>query len=587
MTLGTGPEPEATPAPEPGPAARDEAEARRPSRPSRAIGRPELVVLLAILALAALTRLPGIADRGRWDADQGHDMLELRGLVVDGRLPLLGPKTSIGTFHHGAVYYYLLAPAAAVSAADPVAVTGEIALFGIAAVAGAWWLARLVGGRLAGAVAGVLAAVSPAGIDESTFIWNPNLIPAAAALAFGAAVMARRSGQARWWVACGIGAMVTMQCHVLGVVIALPLAWAWASDLIARRRGRREARGAIRGGLGAGLVIAAGFLPLLAYELGHGFAETRGILDYLASGGRPAGAGILERVALVGLRSVTWPFTGLITDRILVSLAVAITVALLVAVALVGRRRDDALGGALGRGVIGGATSGEPGGAIERGPGPDVPTARWLAAALGLSVVLLAAFAASLAVIVPELPNDHYHAFLDPIVIALVGVGIARVAGPRIRRLTPAGFAAGAVTAVLVGIGVTAWPPMVAPDGGWPLADAAAAEVLATTGETSILLDGIPPFKSADALRFPLERRGGPVLAEGAAEPEPGAAALVLVCDPLFDAVVGAACGGPAEAQWMAAEPGRAGWALAKRFDAGSRRVISIYALGTVPDATP
>ena len=104
-------------------------------------------------------------------------MLVLRAMAVDGEVPLLGPKTSIGTFHHGAVYYYLLAPAAMLSSADPVVVTGEIALFGIAAVAGTWWLARLVGGPLAAAAAGLLAAISPAGIDESTFIWNPNLIP--------------------------------------------------------------------------------------------------------------------------------------------------------------------------------------------------------------------------------------------------------------------------------------------------------------------------------------------------------------------------------------------------------------------------
>jgi len=76
-------------------------------------------------------------------------MIVLRDLAVEGEVPLLGPKTSIGSFHHGAVYYYLLAPAAVISAADPVVVTGEIALFGIAAVAATWWLARLVGGPLA------------------------------------------------------------------------------------------------------------------------------------------------------------------------------------------------------------------------------------------------------------------------------------------------------------------------------------------------------------------------------------------------------------------------------------------------------
>ena len=163
----------------------------------------ELAVLIAILVLAALTRLPGIDARGQWDADQGTDMLVLRALVEDGELPLLGPRTSIGSFHHGAVYYWLLAPAAFLSGADPVAVTVEIALLGIGAVAAVWWLARLVGGPLAAAVAGLLAAVSPAGIDESTFIWNPNPIPLFAALAFVGVVLARRSGRARWWAARG------------------------------------------------------------------------------------------------------------------------------------------------------------------------------------------------------------------------------------------------------------------------------------------------------------------------------------------------------------------------------------------------
>ena len=76
---------------------------------------------------------------------------------------------------------------------DPVAVTGLIALWGIGAVAAIWWLGRLLGGPLAAAVAGLLLAVSPAGIDESTFIWNPNLIPFAAALAFAAAILGWRS----------------------------------------------------------------------------------------------------------------------------------------------------------------------------------------------------------------------------------------------------------------------------------------------------------------------------------------------------------------------------------------------------------
>ena len=546
--------------------------------PARA-RRLELLALLGILVLAALTRLPGIDARGRWDADQGTDMLVLRGMVVDGEVPLLGPKTSIGTFHHGAVYYYLLAPAAIASSADPVVVTGEIALFGIAAVAGTWWLARLVGGSLAAAAAGLLAAISPAGIDESTFIWNPNLIPAASALAYATAVMARRSGQARWWVVSGIGAMVTMQCHVLGVVIVVPLAWAWGSDLVRRRRTGQPTEGLVRGGLGAVAVIAVGFLPLLVHELGADFAETRAILGYVAGGGREAATGVLDRIVTVGVRSITWPVTGLITDRLVVSLIGAVVVAGLGVIAVVGRRRSD-----------------DPGVVGRTAAAIDLPAVRWLAASLGYSIVALAVFAPSLAVIVPELPNDHYHAFLDPIVLTLVGVGLARLAGvgasstrtepdagasstrtePGARSPLPGRLAAGVLTVVLAGIAVTAWPPAVAPDGGWPLADAAAGRVVAATGDEPFSLDGIPEFKNANALRFPLERREAQVLPAVAAGTS---GVVVLVCDPVFDEVVGAACGGGAEDAWLA-RTGRTDLGLVDRFEAGPRRVISVYAAG-------
>jgi hypothetical protein len=532
------------------------------------VGRLELLGLLAILVLAALTRLPGIDERGRWDADQGTDMVVLHDLATDGTMPLLGPRTSIGTFHHGAVYYYLLAPAALVSGADPVAVTVEIALFGIAAVAGTWWLARLVGGPLAAVAAGLLAAISPAGIDESTFIWNPNLIPAAAALALAAALVARRSGRARWWAASGLGVMVVMQCHVLGAVLVVPLAAWWVLDLVRRRRAGGDTSGTVRGGLAAVAIIAAGYLPLLISELGTGFAETRGILEYVAGGGRGGGDGLAGTAVMVGLRSMTWPLAGLITDRIGASLLAALVLAALVTIAVAGRRRPP------------GATP-QPAGV----DGSDLPAARWLVAAFGFSVLALAVFAPSLAVVVPELPNDHYHAFLDPIVLALAGVGIARLAhgalgagsaagpaGPRARSVGR--VMAGVIAVTLAAIAVPAWPPAVSPDGGWPLADEAAARVLEVTGSDPFALNGIPDVKNANALGFPLMRRGAPLLPEAAAA---GAATLVIVCDPVFDDALGVACGGASEDAWLAAA-GRTDLVLVERFESGPRRVISIYA---------
>ncbi len=546
-----------------------------PARP----GRRELLALLAILALAAVLRLPGLDERGRWDADQGHDMLVLRALATDGEVPLLGPRTSIGTFHHGAVYYYILAPAALLSGADPIAVTGEIALIGIAAVAATWWLGRLLAGSLAGLAAALLAALSPAGIDESTFIWNPNLIPLAAALAFGGAIRAWQARAPRWWLLSGAGAMVTMQCHILGVVVLPPLLLLFVADVWRRRRDAEALGPVLRAGLGASLIIIAGYLPLAIHELGHDFSETRAILAYLAGGGGSSELGLAGRLAMVGLRSVAWPLVGLITDR-----PAATIVVVTIAVSLMGTV-------AITRRTTTGAGSGRP------------LTAWWLLATLAWSVVALAMFSPGLAVVTPGLPNDHYHAFLDPLVLALVGAGLAVVArGGRTASRAPAGALggsstvspalagalgrrgtvspalAGALAAVLVAAAILGWPPRVADDGGWRLVDEAAARVVSeTAGADGVALAGIPPFKSADALRFPLERRGLVPLAE---EANGGSGTVtVVVCDPLFDAVVGMPCGGPAEDAWAADHAaGQTGaLRLTGRFEAGPRRVISIY----------
>ena len=88
-------------------------------------------------------------------------------------------------------------------------------------------------------------------------------------------------------------------------------------------------------------------------------------------------------------------------------------------------------------------------------------------------------------------------------------------------------------------------------------------------------LDGIPEFKNANAMRFPIVRRGVTPLNERDYE---GADYLVIVCDPLFDEVVGPPCGGPSEDAWVTATPGLSGLTLADRFEAGSRRWLSVYA---------
>ena len=282
----------------------------------------------------------------------------------------------------------------------------------------------------------------------------------------------------------------------------------------------------------------------------------------MAGGGGSSETGLAGRLSIIGLRSVAWPLAGLLTDRPVASLLAVVLAGALTGVALVVR--------APGRWAV-----------------------AWLLATVAWSVAGLAVLAPSLATITPGLPNDHYHAFLDPLVVALAGVGLARLSAMGSRRVAAIGpgrvavplgrVAAVAALVVLVAIGVMGWPPASSPDGGWPLADSAAARVeetlqsLTTRPQLHAELAGIPGFKSSDAMGFPLTRRGIVTWAPGT----PEAAVvnqLVLVCDPLFEDVVGADCGGPAEGAWLA--PRLRPWRLVDRFGAGPRRIISVYAVG-------
>jgi len=506
------------------------------------VSEPSLdrLVLIGLVLLAAVLRFVNLATRGTWDADQGHDMLVLRALVGTGELPLLGPPTSIGDFHHGVLYYYLLAPAAALTGADPLGVVAAIALAGVAAVAVTWWLARAIGGPVAGAVAGLLMAVSASAVDESTFIWNPNLIALSSSIALAAAWRAWTGGRAAWWVVAGLGVVVTMHCHVLGSVLLPPVAGLWVADMRRWHPGAmRSAR--LRAGMLAVVLLILSYVPLAIHELGNDFSEARAALAFIAGGGESSAMALPVRLLVVALRVLAWPLTGLVTEA---------PIAALLATALVV--------GLLAWRVIAAA-------------GPERTAARWFAATLAWTIIALTLAASGLATVIPGLPNDHYHAFADPIVFAVVGLGAATLA-----RWRPAGVsvrvgtvAAAGLVAILVVFNLSRQPPAVVADGGWPAARAAAARVMAV-GPSPISLASLPSFKSADAMRFPLVAAGVVVL-PATASPAAQPATRVVLCDSLFETAIGAPCGGPAEDALVGELQ------LLDRFEAAPGRWVSVY----------
>ena len=492
------------------------------------------LALAGILVLATGLRVVGLEGRGPWDADQGHDMLVLRAFVSQGVWPLLGPPTSIGDFHHGALYYYLLAPFTLLSGSNPLGVVAAVAAAGVAAVALTWWLARAIAGPVAGIVAALLMAVSASAIEESTFIWNPNLIALSSVVALACAWQAWTTRRATWWLGAAAGVAVTMQCHVLGSILLAPVAALLVAD--ARRGSPAERREVLRAGVGGLVLIALTFVPLAIHELGHGFDETRAALDFLRGGGPPPVLDPVTRLVFVGLRVLTWPLAGLVTDHL-----VAAVVAAAVVVTLVAWRARAA-------------------------HGPERTAIRWLGAGLAWSVLALTAAATGLQTVVPGLPVDHYHAFADPIVFVALGVGAAAL----FAQNTVGRFVAVAGVGLALSFNVAIAPPAAAPDGGWLRARAAAERIIEATGDRPIALISLPEFKAPDAYGFPLVRAGHTPVGVNRSD------AIVIGCDELFRDAIGSDCGGPAEEELLASRS-IVGLSLRDRFPAAPGRVISVY----------
>jgi hypothetical protein len=311
----------------------------------------------------------------------------------------------------------------------------------------------------------------------------------------------------------------------------------WVADMRRWHPGAiRSAR--LRAGMLALLLLVLSYVPLGIHELGNDFSEARAALEFIAGGGESSAMALPVRLLVVGLRVLAWPLTGLVTEApIAALLATALVVWLLAWRAVAG-------------------------------VGPERTAARWFAATLTWTIIALTLAASGLATVIPGLPNDHYHAFADPIVFAILGLGVAALA-----RWRPAGpafpvgsVAAAGLVAILVVFNLLRQPPAVVADGGWPAARAAAARVMAV-GPSPISLTSLPTFKSADAMRFPLVAAGAEVVEEAGVQ----AVTRVVLCDSLFETAIGAACGGPAEDALVVDLD------LLDRFQAAPGRWVSIY----------
>jgi predicted membrane-bound mannosyltransferase len=179
-----------------------------------------------------------------------------------------------------------------------------VVVMSIAALLGAAWTARMVGGPLAGVAALALLAISPAFLESSRLALaeTPSLAPAIWAV--GAAIRYQQTGRIGWSIAAGL----LLAVSVLVKPMVIPVCLAVGLLVLLRRPFSLHGLTAI---LGAGAVLAVAVVALLGpagvYEdlAAYRGGASRGLLTHAAENWRLT-FNILsrDRLGMVGLALV-------------------------------------------------------------------------------------------------------------------------------------------------------------------------------------------------------------------------------------------------------------------------------------------
>ncbi len=231
--------------------------------------------IIAILLVAAYLRVYRIGDYMTFLGDEGRDVLVVKRMIVDHKWTLLGPTASVGGFFMGPVYYYFMMPFLWAWKLNPVGPAVMVALFGIATVylvyvVGTKWFSKTVG-----LIAALLYAVSPIVIAFSRSSWNPNVVPFFALLSLYMLWKVIQGGDTKNLLWVGLCAGIGVQLHYtyLFLIVAqcILIVWHWKKT----------------GLLGVGYTVGGfliGFSPFLAFEVRHGFTNSRAIVEFVFAG---------------------------------------------------------------------------------------------------------------------------------------------------------------------------------------------------------------------------------------------------------------------------------------------------------------
>ena len=232
--------------------------------------------IIAILCLGAYLRLYKIDQYMTFLGDEGRDVIIVRDMIIGHKWTLLGPTASVGGFFMGPIYYYFMLPFLWAWKLNPVGPAIMVALFGIATIYLIYHIVSEMFSKRAGLFASLFYALSPVVISYSRSSWNPNIVPFFAILLVYFLWRTVLDNKPYLLFAAGLCAGIGVQLHYTFLFL-LVFAAAWILLFFRSRKYFTTYAAGI-----AGFIV--GFSPFLAFELRHGFSNSRAIWSFVFAG---------------------------------------------------------------------------------------------------------------------------------------------------------------------------------------------------------------------------------------------------------------------------------------------------------------
>lgn len=229
------------------------------------------ILLLLILILAAAMRFYRIREYITFLGDEGRDVLVVKRMLIDHKLTLLGPITSVGSIYMGPIYYYFMAPFLLLWQFDPVGPAVMVAIFSLSTVFLIYKLSADFLKPSIGLIAGFLYAISPLTIVYGRSSWNPNIVPFFSILLVYSMLQVFEEKRYKFLPVAGLSLGVLLQLHyvtfmffliipVIYLVYRMRIPWKkliWAPT---------------------GFIVS--YSPFILFEIRHGFINSQGALRF-------------------------------------------------------------------------------------------------------------------------------------------------------------------------------------------------------------------------------------------------------------------------------------------------------------------